>query len=492
MSKFIYEAIRTAAARDPHAIIFRFLDAGLNESAWTHERLHVEIESVAAAISSLRPDAHFPVAILFQSQESQVLHYLATLSLGLRPAILTPPNRKLNRAYYLETMASILSSCRFSAVLSDVPGIAAQTGSIAATPLLADTAFVQFSSGTTGIKRGVEISHEAALCQIETYSRAIGLSREDRIISWLPLYHDMGFMTSLNMSLVEAVESIMIQPGDWVADPGMYLRAISRYGATLGWNPNFAYKFMAERVKQNDLADLDLSTLRALVNCSEPVTMESQRSFRDRFAPCGLNDTVFRGCYAMAETTFALTHGDATDTSVGRILKGVELVVDKTGELRVKSPFNFSCYYSNPEATAAALEDGWYKTGDLGYSVGDQLYVQGRKKDLIIVAGENYFPGDLEDVVSAIPGVHPGRVCSFAQFNPATQTDRAIILAEQDAPSTTLLLSVRQELAARFQFTGFEVHFVPAGWLIKSSSGKMARTLNRERWIDRMNTTCDL
>ena len=480
----IYDSIRAMAARDPRAVIFTFLDAGLHESVYTQERLHNEAERIARRIASLNPNPDFPIGILFHSQQSQVLNYVAALSLGLRPAILTPPNRKLNKAYYLETMSAIMGLCRFSEVLTDVPEIGAPVREVFSSPLLSDTAFVQFSSGTTGIKRGVEISHGAALAQVDTYSRAIGLTREDRIVSWLPLYHDMGFMTALNMALVAGVHSIMMQPTDWVSDPGIFFRAISCNRATLAWNPNFAYAFMAHRVRESDLAYVDLSSLRGLVNCSEPVTEKSQRRFRDRFKPYGLANGVFWGCYAMAETTFALTHGIGEDTSVGQPLDGVELTVKEgTGELWVKSPFTMSRYYNNPEATAEAFQNGWYKTGDLGRCAGDRLYVCGREKDLLIIAGENYFPEDLESAVSAIPGIDPGRVCAFSQFHHPSQTERAVILAESSTPTPSLLLSVRQDVASRFQLAQFDIHFVPPGWLIKSSAGKMARPLNRKKWI---------
>ena len=483
MSELIYEAIQTTGARRSGSVIFTFLDADSNESVYTHERLHEEAADIAARIVDLNLNPDFPLGILFQSQESQVLHYLAALSLGLRPAILTPPNRKLNRAYYLETMSTILSLCRFSDVLTDLPEIGARNIKASSSPLLADTAFVQFSSGTTGIKRGVEISHAAALAQIDAYSRAIALTAQDCIVSWLPLYHDMGFMTSLNMALVSGVPVIMMQPADWVSNPGMLCRAISRKRATLSWNPNFAYMFLADRVRDSDLVGVDLSSLRGLVNCSEPVTKESQGRFRNRFKPYRLADDVFWGCYAMAETTFAITHGDGEDASVGQALGGVELAIrDETGELWVRSPFNMSRYYNNPEATADVFQDGWYKTGDLGYCVGDKYYVCGRKKDLLITAGENYFPEDIEAVVSGVPGILPGRVCAFAEFYAPSQTERAVILAESSVPTPNLLVAVREEVASRLQLAHFEFHFVPSGWLIKSSAGKMARVLNRNKW----------
>ena len=380
-----------------------------------------------------------------------------------------------------------------------------------------DAALLQFSSGTTGIKRGVLLSDRAVLEQLLAYSTAIGLSRDDRIVGWLPLYHDMGFMTSLNMPLVLGVHSIMMQPLDWVANPGMYLKAVSDYRATLGWHPNFAYSFMSQRVRDDDLEGLDLSSLRGLANCSEPVTKDSQDRFRERFAPSGLGKDVFWGCYAMAETAFALTHGTCADSgyldgegptdawsrdtsaafvSVGRPIHGVELIVAdehgqpladrRLGELLAKSPFNLTGYYNNPEATTNAFSADWYRTGDLGFRVGSEFYVCGRKKDLLIVGGVNLYPQDVEELVSQIPGIQPGRVAVFSVFDSRAQTERVVVLAEADIPVSekmTLIVAVRQRILACFQIANFDVELISPGWLIKSSSGKMARGANRDKWL---------
>ena len=137
-------------------------------------------------------------------------------------------------------------------------------------------AFLQFSSGTTGIKRGVLVTDAAALAQLRTYARAIDLQPDDCIISWLPLYHDMGFITSLHLPLMYGVHSVMMPPADWVAAPAAYLHAVSRYRGTLSWHPNFAYQLMADRVSSEHLSGVELSSIRGLVNCSEPVTASSQ------------------------------------------------------------------------------------------------------------------------------------------------------------------------------------------------------------------------
>jgi acyl-CoA synthetase (AMP-forming)/AMP-acid ligase II len=273
---------------------------------------------------------------------------------------------------------------------------------------------------------------------------------------------------------------------------------------------------MAQRVPDPDLAGVDLSSLRGLVNCSEPVTKTSQDRFARRFAPYGLDPAAFWGCYAMAETTFALTHGTAADpgyldpvgpsnvsfrstalpfVSVGQPIRGVQLrIVDgrgrpcadrELGELWVRSPYDFACYHNNPEDTRLAFCDGWYKTGDLGYRVGADFFVSSRKKDLMIASGVNIYPQDIEDMVSQIEKVIPGRVAAFAEWDEALQTERPIILAEStagEAEQRALIIRIRQEIQAALQVSLMDVQLVPPGWLIKSSAGKMARSLNREKW----------
>jgi fatty-acyl-CoA synthase len=521
-------AFREAAERRPDAPAFTFV--GGRPEPYSYGELFSIAADLAGRLArhELRDDA--PLGLLLRRQEDQVLHYLAALEVGIVPAILTPPNPKLNRAYYAENMAGVLARSRFSAVVTDIDGLDLPTATLRPydfEPIdLAgdeptqserlDAALLQFSSGTTGIKRGVLVTHEAALQQLHTYAEAIGLSDADVIVSWLPLYHDMGFIACLNMPLVYGVHTVMIDPIDWVTRPALFIRTASEHRATLAWNPNFAYAFMAQRVPARDLTSVDLSSLRGLVNCSEPVTSASQDAFLERFAPHGLRENVFWGCYAMAETTFALTHGTADDAScfdaigpeamtarvsrwvsVGRPLPQVELRVvstdgddlpdRQTGELYVRSPFTFTGYFNDPEATAAAFDDGWYRTGDVGYRVGDAYYVIERKKDVMIVGGVNVFPRDVEDIVSAVEGVIPGRVVAISEFDPNVQTERIFVLFEsalEEAPALEeLVLDLRRRILAALQIANFEVHAVPPGWLVKSSAGKISRNANRSKWL---------
>jgi acyl-CoA synthetase (AMP-forming)/AMP-acid ligase II len=501
---------------------------GGREDVYTFEELLSTADALADGLSDLGLSARAPVGILARSQEDQVLHFLGALAAGYVPVILTPPNQKLNRAYYLHTMESLLRTANLHAIVTDletlsVPCPTVRTRSLEPVGAGAshlprgdgpDAAFLQFSSGTTGIKKGVLVTDTAALAQVQTYGSAIRLTDSDVIVSWLPLYHDMGFIACFVMPMVWGVHTVMIDPIDWVTRPSSFVRLVSNHRATLAWNPNFAYAFMAQRVADSDLHQADMSSLRGLVNCSEPVTQSSQTLFAERFTRWGLPDPVFWGCYAMAETTFALTHGEPGDpgyldsrgprnaelsspqVSVGRTLPGVELRVaasdgsqlsdGELGEILVRSPFNFSGYFNDPDATAEAFVDGWYRTGDLGYVINGAYYILDRLKDVMIVSGVNVVPRDIEALVSSVGGVIPGRVAAFSSFDERVQTERIVVVFESgtdDKPLDQLVLEVRQRVLASFQIANFEAHVVPPGWLVKSSAGKIARRANHEKWL---------
>jgi fatty-acyl-CoA synthase len=518
--------------------------AGHEVISYTHHELFAQAQSIGDRLAARGVGPGSLVGILVPSQEQQVLHYLGALSIGAVPAILTPPNRKLHPEYYAQTTNAVLARCGFEALVTDLeqvgegvrvlepttceprPDAGAAAVVTAATPTPApDASFIQFSSGTTGVKRGVSIRDEAVLAQLSSYGQAIGLGPDDVIVSWLPLYHDMGFIACFHLPLVLGAHTVMLDPIEWVTDPGSYLRAVSAHGGTVSWHPNFAFAFMAERIRARTVAEVDLSSLRALVNCSEPVTWDSQAAFAERFADRGLDPEVFRGCYAMAETTFALTDGAATDddyldvrgptngvpaagtagyVSVGRPLPGVEIRIAaigdgshlddrEVGEIWIRSPFTFDGYHNDAEATDRAFVDNWYRTGDLGYRVGDALFVTGRLKDVLIVGGVNVYPQDIEELVGRVDGIQPGRVVAVSVFDPRLQTERITILAEPTSshdvstgsarPERHIVQEVRQRVLAAFQIANFEVRLVPPGWLVKSTSGKLARGANRARWL---------
>lgn len=524
-SRELFELLRVGATGREQALAMSFVRPDGAVRGYSYGELFDTAEQFGARLPASLGGG--PIGILVDSQEQQVLHYLAVLAAGRIPAILSVANRKMDPDYHARTMNSMLRHIRFDALISDIDGVQETTGPVLAPGTLAvraggdravsrehavdGVAFVQFSSGSTGMKKGVPIGAAAVAAQLSAYGAAISLDPSDVIVSWLPLYHDMGFITALHLPLRFGAHTVMIHPVDWVTKPGLWFAFATAYRGTLSWHPNFAYQFMTDRVRE--IFDYDLSSMRGLANCSEPATYRAQVGFARAFAPAGLQPDVFMGCYAMAETTFAVTHGADTSRdgldftgpargpsvpkpvpSVGRAIEGADIIVEgpdgqiaaerELGELVVRAPYVASGYFANPEESAASFRDGRYHTGDLGYRVNDRIYVTGRRKDLIIVAGHNIHPGDVEELVSAEPGVRPGRVVAFSVYDHPTQTERVIILLEPAGGRREVsVATIRRHLVSALGIANFEVHVVARGWLVKSSSGKMARLVSRDKWL---------
>ncbi len=367
------------------------------------------------------------------------------------------------------------------------------------------------------------LSHRAVLDHVDLYGRAIGLSPQDKIVSWLPLYHDMGLIAAFHMPLAAGVTAVHLDPFEWVQAPILLLEQIATEGGTLTWLPNFAYNLMADRVNEEEMEGLRLDSLRMAVNCSELVRAESHDRFLKRFEPYGLNSSALAACYAMAETTFAVAQtrgpgrareivvdrealargrmepaadGRATRRCVssGTLIDGCEVRIlggdgrdaeaGQVGEIAVRSRSLFDGYRNQPEQTAAVLSDGWYRSGDLGFLATDELFVVGREKDVILVAGKNVYPEDVEDAVGGVEGIIPGRVVAFGEDDPELGTERIAVIAESAVAGEEERSALRGGVIEAGMSVGVaivRVYLVPARWLIKSSAGKPSRRANRER-----------
>lgn len=389
-----------------------------------------------------------------------------------------------------------------------------------------DIVLLQHSSGTTGLQKGVALSHQAVLNQLESYSRALHLDRQDVVISWLPLYHDMGLIAGFLMPLLTGIPLVLMSPFDWVRAPVRLFQAVSNYRGTLAWLPNFAYTFCAQKIRERDLAGLDLSSWRAVINCSEPMRHESHQAFYQRFAPYGLRSEALCTCYAMAENVFAVTQGGidqpvtidpiereglqsgwiarpAQDgaalvnmVSAGPPIQGVEVkIVDpdgntlperSIGEVALRSDCMLTGYYNRPDETRKAFLDGWYLTGDYGYLADSELYITGRKKDLIIVGGKNVYPQDIETLAMSVDGIHPGRVVAFGIYSEDAGTEEVYVVAEADGDGVggreQIADAVRRIVNQGSAIALRHVYLVDPGWLVKTSSGKIARGANREKY----------
>jgi acyl-CoA synthetase (AMP-forming)/AMP-acid ligase II len=393
-----------------------------------------------------------------------------------------------------------------------------------------DPLLLQHSSGTTGLQKPVLLSHRAVLDHVTNYAKFLQVSKSDKIVSWLPLYHDMGLIAAFHMPLALGIPTIQIDPFEWVIAPSLLPEVMSEERATMTWLPNFAFSMMADKVKDEDLEGVILDSCRMIINCSEPVRYRDQEKFFRRFARRGLNREALSSCYAMAETTFAVTQTapgrepktltvnpqelskgvvrTAVDSntaklcvSSGELIPGCQVrIVDeefndvaegRVGEIVIKTPWMFDGYRNYPEKTAAAIRDGWYLSGDYGFRYGTEFYIIGRKKDIIIVAGNNIYPEDVEAVVSDVKGVIPGRVVAFGEEDEELGSERLSVIAE--TPLTEE--DERRKLRTAIVKAGMEievsianVYLVPPRFMLKSSAGKPSRSANKERVL-RMKET---
>jgi acyl-CoA synthetase (AMP-forming)/AMP-acid ligase II len=392
-----------------------------------------------------------------------------------------------------------------------------------------DLAFIQHSAGTTGLQKGVALSHAAVLRQLDHLARELGVTDGDRVYSWLPLYHDMGLIACFMLPLVYHLPVVMQSPTDWVMQPGTMLQLIAEHRCTLTWVPNFTLQFLARRVHPDDRDGFDLSSMRAFINCSEPVRAESLDEFLRVYARAGLKAEALQSSYAMAENVFAVTqsrlgvaprrlwvdgqrlreeHRAATAAegadgalclvSSGRCLPGNRVRVvhpdgedlpdGGVGEILIQSDSLFDGYYNRPDLTAHAVRDGWYWSGDLGFLWEGELYVVGRKKDLIIVGGKNIYPQDVEEIAGRHAAVRDGRTISLGLYNPDLGTEDIVVVAEvcreealSEAP--TIEREVRGAIVNELGVAVRAVYLKPPRWIVKSTAGKPARQATREKLL---------
>ncbi len=367
--------------------------------------------------------------------------------------------------------------------------------------------------------------------QVELYAARLGMSEADHVVSWLPLYHDMGLIACTVMPLVLGQTVTCLDPFQWVARPASLLDALQRYDGQFTWMPNFAFEHLVRGVP-DDYAG-DLSRVRAFINCSEPCKAETFERFAMRFAPLGVRPHQLQVCYAMAETVFAVSQtaageapralrvdvdrlhreGIAADPSrdgiaarvlsTGRPLAGVDAWIkdddgrdlpdNAVGEVVLGGAILFAGYFNDPETTRDRMADGRYRTRDLGFMRDGELYVLGRKDDLLIVNGRNLHAHEVEALIDGVDGIKPGRAVAFGVFNDEVGSEELIVIAEREParqPNLDQALS-RAVRRAIHEQTSIEVkvcRIVEPGWLIKTSSGKIGREANRTKYLSETGT----
>ena len=442
MPETLKEVVLEHYRREPERLYVRCLMPDGAVAPVTYADLVARGSQFAAALEARGARKGDIVIVILPHSADLFCAFFGAVLGGQVPSILAPPSFKLNREHYREELEALLRRIDARVVVTDqetaalvgangdrlgtatvllageVPPDAAAVPDVS--PAADDLVLLQHSSGSTGLKKGVALSNRAVLQQIRNYAPTLRLAKDDGVVSWLPLYHDMGLIACTILPAVTGVPVTAISPLQWVTRPSVLLKAISDYRCTLTWMPNFAYEFLAQRVRASQIGDVRLDSMRAWINCAEPTIAQSHRRFLERFEALGVTRESLWTCYAMAETVFAVSQSsEAAPARVERLEReafqargaaipvgedaapavevmsgGVLLastqvrIVDerrqvledrRVGEIAIHCDSLFTGYFRDPETTANALSDGWYYSGDLGYVADGHVFITGRK-----------------------------------------------------------------------------------------------------------------
>lgn len=515
----------------------------------SYGRLARRAADYAAALRArgLAPGASV-VIMLGTSAEMPPL-FLGAMRAGLVPSLFPPPSPKQDPAIFWEAQQGAFARLEigvlvieaafradFEAQLPDLADRAVDIAALApddapeaeaaAAPDISPggLAFLQHSSGTTGTKKGVMLTHRAVLDFMASIVEALDMREDDVCATWLPAYHDMGLVGNLIVPMLLGHGIVQLDAFEWVTRPLTLLDAIAEYRATICWLPNFAYHHIMRAANKPGLT-WDLASLRLVIDAGEPCKPDTLASFRARFAECGLAPGALQVAYGMAENVLMATTtarasqprvlaaslemfqqnrriaapGEAEQAisflSVGSPIPGVSLrILDDegnalperaVGEIALASPFLFSGYFriTTPQTV---LSDGWYRSRDLGFIDGGELFCCGRADDLLIVNGKNLYAHDIEFAVNGVAGVKSGRAVAVAPFSARTGSRILVVIAETEAVDPAARTALRRAIIARvhgtFGLAPTDVLVTDPGWLIKTTSGKIGRGANERRY----------
>ena len=523
------------------------------EQALSYSQLDDGARSVAGWLQSRGVEPGQTVAIMLPTCIGYFHAYFGILLAGAVPVPIYPPARLQQIEEHVRRHAGILANANVALMISTqqampaaqllralVPPLRAVTtvDECLRSPLsllhpvpraAADTAFIQYTSGSTGSPKGVVLSHANLLANIRAMGQAIGVRDDDVFVSWLPLYHDMGLIAAWLSSLYHGRPLVVMSPLDFLGHPESWLWALHRWRGTLTAAPNFAYELCVRHINDTALQGLDLGSVRLMASGAEAVNPLTLERFATRFARYGLHEQALTPVYGLAECTVGLLvpppgrgpRVDRINRSVfgrerraiptdesdaaplrfvdcGRPLPGHDVrVVDDEGSelgerveghLQFRGPSATSGYLHNPALTRALIgPDGWLDSGDLAYRADGEYYLTGRIKDLIIRGGRHLYPDEIEQVVGEIAGVRKGRVVAFGVTDAHGGTESLVVVAETNESDAQrredLRARISRALDASLGESADVVRLLRPGSVLKTSSGKLRRGATRELYL---------
>ncbi len=560
-------ALRLRAAEKPEATHLILPQDDAEAEILTFGGLLDGAEAIAAGLRSRGVEKGQTVALMLTTGKDFFFSLAGVLVAGAVPVPIYPPVRVDQLEEYAERQVTILRNAAVTALITEqqmtslarllgpkvesletiataatlvAEGRSNSAGSTAATTVEQeldgeDLGLIQYTSGSTGDPKGVTLTHANLIANIHAIGEAVQVRREDVVISWLPLYHDMGLIGCWLFALCHGLEMVCFSPLDFLRRPKRWLEAMGTYRGSLSPAPNFAYELCLRRVRDRDLADLDLSSWRMALNGAEPINPETIRRFCERFAACGFRPEAMKPVYGLAENAVAVTFppraeppridriereafqrsgraipteepkdaeaaseslqfvavGQAVANHEIRLVDDNDVPVDERleGHIQFRGPSATPGYYLNPQATAAIrTADGWTRTGDRGYLSDGDLFISGRVKDLIIKAGRNIDPAEVEIVAAAVDGIRRGCVAAFGVANPKTGSESLVVIAEtrktDPGERQRMAAEIRHRVRSVVKSSPDVVECVPPHCVPKTPSGKLRRAECRKRYLN--------
>jgi len=495
------------------------------------------------------------VALVGETTPDFVTLFFACQYTGLVPVPLPAPAGLGKRDFFIHQLRNLVKTSQPKVLISSaelVPTLQEAAGDLGVQfigsaqsfdelpesnrPLFAsepdDAAYIQYTSGSTQMPRGVVVSQRAVLANLQAIIlHGVKVNEKDRMVSWLPYYHDMGLVGLVLVPVATQRSVDYMATSTFALRPRVWLELMSQCKGTISFAPPFGYELVARRVGALDVSNYDLSAWRVAGVGAEMIRAETLEHFAEVLEPAGFRKEAFLPCYGMAEHSLAITFSPLgegvafdlidrdklsrdkqavpVDASAAKVAakafvdcgvalpdhqlqvrdeKGEELPERHSGAIYVRGPSMMSGYFNEPELTSQHLSaDGWFNTGDLGYRVGDRLVITGRSKDLIIVNGRNIWPQDLEYIAEQQRGIRTNDALAF-ELTTEHADEHTIVLIVQcretdDTRRAEVIESIRNSVRTEFG-TDCHVVLVPPHTLPRTSSGKLSRSRARLEFLE--------